>query len=63
MISMNAKCTKATDCVWVFVTTFLALIAVLVLKDIALAPIQDHVKVIEIFFALAAMLKMKIHRY
>lgn len=45
---MNVKCIKAIDYVWVFVRIFLALIDALVPKDIALAPIQDHAKVIQI---------------
>lgn len=47
MISMNVKCIKVIDCVWDFVRIFLALIVALVPKDIALAPIQDHAKVIQ----------------
>lgn len=43
---MNVKCTKVIDCVWDSVKMFLALIVALVPKDIALAPIQDHAKVI-----------------
>lgn len=46
MISMNARCTKAIDCVWDFARIFLAHIDAPVPKDIALAPIQDHAKVI-----------------
>lgn len=45
MTSTNVRCIKAIDCVWVSVKIFLALIVALVPKDIALALIQDHVKV------------------